>query len=53
MFSHLPAVSGVVTDSVTGVQRIARYSYEHPEREEGAPPPPADPCAPGGSEAAS
>lgn len=39
------AVYGVVTDSVTGVQRIARFSYDLPDREDGAPPPPGPPCA--------
>lgn len=38
------AVYGVVVDSVTGVQQVARFSYELPAREDGAPPPPARPC---------
>lgn len=47
------AVYGVVVDPVTGVQRVARFSYDLPEREDEAPPPPAAPCAPAGSEVAS
>lgn len=39
------AVYGVVADSVTGVQQVARFSYELPDREAGAPPAPAAPCA--------
>ncbi|MDP2496407.1 MAG: hypothetical protein Q8W44_00305, partial [Candidatus Palauibacterales bacterium] len=39
------AVYGVVKDSTTGVQRIARFSYKLPEREEDAPPAPPEPCS--------
>lgn len=46
------AVYGVVTDSATGVQRIARFSYDLPDREDGAPPPPGPPCASVGPESA-
>lgn len=38
------AVYGVVVDSVTGVQKVARFSYQLPDPEEGAPSPPARPC---------
>ena len=38
------AVYGVVKDSVTGVQRVARFSYHLPEREDGAPSPPKPGC---------
>lgn len=38
------AVYGVVVDSVTGVQQVARFSYQLPDPEEGAPSPPARPC---------
>lgn len=46
------AVYGVVTDSATGVQRIARFSYDLPDREDGAPAPPGPPCASAGPEGA-
>lgn len=39
------AVYGVVKDSTTGVQRIARFSYELPEREDGAPGSPETGCS--------
>ena len=39
------AVYGVVTDSTTGVQRVARFSYELPEREDGAPGSPETGCS--------
>lgn len=38
------AVYGVVADSVTGVHQVVRFSYEIPQREEGAPPAPPRPC---------
>lgn len=36
---------GVVVDTATGVQRIAGFSFEPPDREEAAPRPPPPPCS--------